>query len=42
MEFTIDPYQGAAALFAGCALKGYKLIKMERKKTKVTCWYEKL
>ena len=39
MEFTIDPEQGAAALFVGCQLKGKRLVRMERNNDKVVCYY---
>jgi len=42
MEFDIEPTQGAAAIFAMCSLKGYQLVKLERNKRKVTCWYQKI
>jgi len=40
ITFDIEPDQGAAGIFAQCALEGYKLIKLERKNRKVTCSYE--
>lgn len=42
LEFDIDPYQGAAAMFGSCALKGYKIVSIERRGEKVVCEYEKV
>lgn len=41
LTFTIAPNRGAAALFGTCALKGYRMVEMVRKGTKVTVYYMK-
>ena len=38
-EFTVNPYQGAAAMFAGSTAEGKPLVSMERKGNKVICFY---
>ena len=40
-EFTVDPYQGAAAMFAGSTAEGLPLHSMTRKGNKVVCIYGK-
>jgi hypothetical protein len=40
-EFAVDPYQGAAAMFAGSTAEGLPLASMTRKGSKVVCIYRK-
>ena len=42
LEFDIEPDQGAAAMFGLCALKGHKIVSIERRGRKVVCEYQKV
>lgn len=42
LTFDIEPDQGAVAMFGICALKGHKIVSIERRGRKVVCEYEKV
>jgi hypothetical protein len=39
--FTMDPERGAAAALIGLSKPGYRMIKMDRKRSKCVITYEK-